>query len=194
MIKQITLAATTFVLSTSVNAALLERLDGLALYDTDLGITWDARLCGRNDGHCLHTRGGGWDNATLTAEQSTLGGFTDWQLPTISQLSHLYYEYGIGQGTESPFIGYFGGNYNIFSLWSSQYSSQGVDYRYWFNYKTSTPDSQRVGSVERDWYAYHVAVRLGDVEPVSQVPIPAALWLFGSGLLGLVGVARHRKG
>lgn len=28
---------------------------------------------------------------------------------------------------------------------------------------------------------------------VSAVPIPAAAWLFGSGLLGLVGVARHRE-
>ena len=28
---------------------------------------------------------------------------------------------------------------------------------------------------------------------VSQVPVPAAVWLFGSGLLGLVGVARRRK-
>jgi len=27
----------------------------------------------------------------------------------------------------------------------------------------------------------------------SQVPVPAAVWLFGSGLLGLVGVARRRK-
>ena len=28
---------------------------------------------------------------------------------------------------------------------------------------------------------------------VGQVPIPAAAWLFGSGLLGLVGMARHKK-
>jgi hypothetical protein len=28
---------------------------------------------------------------------------------------------------------------------------------------------------------------------VSQVPVPAAVWLFGSGLIGLVGVARRRK-
>ena len=28
---------------------------------------------------------------------------------------------------------------------------------------------------------------------VSAIPVPAAVWLFGSGLLGLVGVARRRK-
>jgi hypothetical protein len=30
-------------------------------------------------------------------------------------------------------------------------------------------------------------------EPPSSVPVPAAVWLFGSGLLGLVGVARRKK-
>lgn len=29
--------------------------------------------------------------------------------------------------------------------------------------------------------------------PVSPVPVPAAIWLFGSGLLGLIGVARRKK-
>lgn len=28
---------------------------------------------------------------------------------------------------------------------------------------------------------------------VTVVPIPAAVWLFGSGLLGLIGIARHKK-
>ncbi|VAW68715.1 hypothetical protein MNBD_GAMMA09-1860 [hydrothermal vent metagenome] len=36
-------------------------------------------------------------------------------------------------------------------------------------------------------YLYHLEGR------ISSVPLPAAVWLFGSGLLGLVGVARWRK-
>lgn len=33
----------------------------------------------------------------------------------------------------------------------------------------------------------------GDAGTVSAVPVPAAVWLFGSGLVGLVGVARRKK-
>jgi len=33
----------------------------------------------------------------------------------------------------------------------------------------------------------------GDVVTVEVVPVPAAVWLFGSGLLGLVGMARRKK-
>jgi len=28
---------------------------------------------------------------------------------------------------------------------------------------------------------------------VTLIPLPAAVWLFGSGLLGLIGIARRRK-
>jgi hypothetical protein len=35
---------------------------------------------------------------------------------------------------------------------------------------------------------------IGPFDPGPQVvPVPAAVWLFGSGLLGLVGVARRKK-
>ena len=37
---------------------------------------------------------------------------------------------------------------------------------------------------------YHV---WADWTPVAPVPIPAAIWLFGSGLVGLVGVARRKN-
>ena len=42
--------------------------------------------------------------------------------------------------------------------------------------------------VTQSWYA--LAVLPGDV---AAVPVPAAVWLFSSGLLGLLGVARRRK-
>ena len=47
--------------------------------------------------------------------------------------------------------------------------------------------------------AYRVAFITGnnvtevDVQIVSAIPVPAAVWLFGSGLLGLVGIARRKK-
>ena len=46
---------------------------------------------------------------------------------------------------------------------------------------------QRIGGKDRFNLVW--AVRTG----VSAVPIPAAAWLFGSGLLGLVGVSRRKK-
>ncbi len=39
-------------------------------------------------------------------------------------------------------------------------------------------------STNENWYAFTVG---------SAVPIPAAAWLFGSGLIGLIGVARRKK-
>ena len=46
-----------------------------------------------------------------------------------------------------------------------------------------------------DLYAltYSIPEFTQDSVSVSTVPIPAAVWLFGSGLLGLVGMARRKK-
>ena len=50
--------------------------------------------------------------------------------------------------------------------------------------------SQNTTSKSMSLYAW--AVHSGDVGTPT-VPVPAAVWLFGSGLLGLLGVARRRK-
>jgi hypothetical protein len=41
-------------------------------------------------------------------------------------------------------------------------------------------------------FYYAWAVQSGDVA-VLATPVPAAVWLFGSGLLGLIGMARRKK-
>ncbi len=45
-------------------------------------------------------------------------------------------------------------------------------------------------SISKNTSGYGWAVHSGDV---STVPVPAAVWLFGSGLLGLIGVARRKR-
>ncbi len=47
----------------------------------------------------------------------------------------------------------------------------------------------RTASKTNEFYAW--AVRPGDA---SAVPIPATVWLFGSGLIGLIGWARRKQG
>ena len=42
-------------------------------------------------------------------------------------------------------------------------------------------------------YNYDELGQIVVVQNLSAVPVPAAVWLFGSGLLGLIGVARRRK-
>ena len=61
---------------------------------------------------------------------------------------------------------------------------------YTLNYSATVPagDPSGFGGV---MYNFFLTGTVGAA--VSAVPVPAAVWLFGSGLLGLAGVARRRK-
>lgn len=68
------------------------------------------------------------------------------------------------------------------------YTYDGLNFAldYYWDYATDN-GSAFLGPLEVSQYHLHLE------GTVSSVPLPAAFWLFGSGLLGLVGIAKHRK-
>jgi hypothetical protein len=208
----------TFI-TVSANASLVGRLpitpggtDFQAAYDTVLDITWltNAGLSSL----------GNWDNRVGWADgldTANYLGFDGWRLASISvaaglptgtattvvdcsratemdcrdnELGYMFF-YNLG-GSESEDLtgnqtvdgvlltdvqtGYWSGtDYDSDRAWSFLFliGSQGD-----FDKSNSTPP----------WWA----VRDGNVG-AAVVPIPSALWLFGSGLLGLIGISRRKK-
>lgn len=206
------------LITLSANAALIGRLEispgsGIyqAYYDDQLDITWaaDANMNGRMD----------WYTANSWAAGLVIDGVSGWRLPnmdidnsggpqdcrflsrdtlasqaacTDSEYGHLYY-YGAGTthgsgvtySSPSPFS-------NIQSVyWSSTTETVGIrgDNAYVFVF---SGDFGPLFAL-KDGLAYAWAVYSGDVGNVNVVPVPAAVWLFGSGLLGLAGVAVRKK-
>ena len=169
------------------------RLGGLAYYDPNLNVTWvaDSNINGLMD----------WSTANTWAAGLTIGGVSGWRLPSAdangdgtvvdcndggvagcadNEMGFLYWEEGITTINPTPFTDVRSGVY-----WSATESSSDSS-RAWalgFNMGQLATNSKTGTN-----YAW--AVRNGDV---SAVPVPAALWLFGSGLLGLIGISRRKK-
>lgn len=168
------------------NANLIDNGGGL-IYDEDLNITW---LANANSGGTKN-----WDDALAWAASLDVGGTMGWRLPTAdtctgpscdAEFNHLFYN-ELGGSTGAPITG----NSSPFS------DIQGV---YWTN-EERTGDSAWIfyfGNAglagKRDW-AFKTnlvstwAVHYGNIS----VPIPPAILLFASGLLGLVGTTRRKK-
>jgi len=74
---------------------------------------------------------------------------------------------------------------------------------YQFDAVTLTPTliattEQGIGEITADAFGNIYALEGGSgptpiIHKISAVPLPAAVWLFGSGLLGLIGIARRKK-
>lgn len=185
------------VISASTSAALVDRGGGL-IYDTDLNITW---LANANANGLMN-----WDAAMTWAGNLSYGGFTDWRLPTAapacgssfncisSEMGHLFYtELGGVAGTS--IVTTHNSNYDLFQNFLSTWYWSGTEFaptpaaNAWaFSFGTGFQGA----GVKTGSEGLHraLAVHSGDI---GAVPIPAAVWLFGSGLLGLLGLARARR-
>ena len=196
-------AVTALVLSTSANAALVERLGGLAYYDDVADLTWltDAHAAGTNMN---------WTTANQWAADLVVGGNENWRLPsafnfdssgpcsgfncTDSELGSLFYNV-LGGIAGRPINQIHNSNYELFSnvmfnnnshYWTATGNADNTSWAWVIDMSSGEVDRFNVKTdLNLAW-----AVQSGDV---SAVPVPAALWLFGSGLLGLVGVASRKK-
>lgn len=213
-------AMLTIFVSLPANAALVSALSGQAVYDTDRDISWvaNANLAASNtfgvtgikaDGTMTWAKANEWITGMNTENYL---GFNDWRLPstlvpdngctnfdgspstnsqgldcTGSEMGHLFYnEFGAtrvtsvldtGSSTElAKFTNVQPSNY-----WSELGSSNAWRFLFSNGYQSSSSEFN---------FKFAWAVRSGDV---SAVPVPAAVWLFGSGLIGLLGFARRRR-
>jgi len=207
-----------------------------AYYDTTLKITWlaDANYAQTSgfdsDGQMI------WADANAWAAGLTLGGYTDWRLPTITPINGSSYNTVLSTNATTDFgfagsAGWVDGSGNPVSEMGHMYYvtlgnlgacapnnanpgscpakqpgyglSNTADFLnlqadgYWSGSELDSSwawasffggGGQFTGGKSKNKFAW--AVRSGDI---SAVPVPAAVWLFGSGLIGLLGLARRKR-
>jgi hypothetical protein len=93
--------------------------------------------------------------------------------------------------------GFWGTNFGGQTLFNNTVTGFGSDQLMSFIALGATDVSDLSGTPISNTFAgkWHINDATGTVSyvGVSAVPVPAAIWLFGSGLLGLVGISRRKK-
>jgi len=137
----------------------------LALFDDDTGLTGPALVIGQDGGHVVFSDNmdGSWDAEVFDMNNASGGSIT-------LLGGDANFELGISWNGGGLYWGDTG----------SSIQSSPDTYLIVFDGLVQTPDGPRRRSGST------LAVDL------APIPVPAAVWLFGSGLLGLVGVARRR--
>jgi hypothetical protein len=204
----------------NANAALVSRLNGQAVYDTDLNITWlaDASLSVSNtfgaSGVINPTGTMSWftaQNWLAAMNAANYLGFSDWRLPTTlypdencvalsgghnctgSEMGHLFYN-ELGGAADQAISTTHNANYSLFQNIQANYYWSGTEY-------TQSPTTPN----DNAWrFYFYGGVQLnsdkGDINAVwavrpgdvAAVPVPTAFWLFGSGLIGLLAFVQRQ--
>lgn len=191
MVKTLAAILVTLVLCTGglAQAALVDNGGGL-IYDPDLNITW-------YDAPNYNT--GVYGAYETWAAGLTAGGVSGWRLPTTpgtatgfineGEMGHLFYdELGNSAGSfanKGPFQ-------NLNAQYLGFYTSKTYDggNYYYFDFGNGGQYLANIGT----WYywIHGLAVHDGNIG-AAVTPIAPSVVLFGSGLVGLLGLRRFRK-
>ncbi len=210
------ICATFFLaLTTTAHAALVDKGGGL-IYDTDLNLTWlsnanAAAGSAFDDGTNTGDGGMSWASAVAWADSLTIGGGTNWRLPatadpdatcsgtgprgdscTGSEMGHLFYvELGgdpnstIVTSGDPTLLALFS-NIQANTYWSGTTEAGFADYAWTFTFSLGAQsDAFKTTNFLQAW-----AVHDGDV---SAIPAPGAVWLLGTGVLGLIANAWRKS-
>ena len=206
------------ILSASANAALITRLGGQAVYDTDRDITWlaDANLAASQSFGVSGLVAGGlltWDKSNewiAAMNASAYLGYNDWRLPMPlvpdsrcvspeaewllcngGEMGHLFYRELFVSPLDSVLLSPVAEELAKFT------NFQSAPYWYGLEYAANPAsawvfrfDNGNQNGFFKGNLAYALVVRSGDV--LAAVPTPTAAWLMLTGLLSLLGSARRR--
>ena len=196
--------ATALVLSTSVNAALLDF--GTFSTDDDTGLDWL---------DMSYTDGMSYNSVLAATNGGSLDG---WTIASSAQVVEMITNH-LGHAPVDGVNGHWDSlNYGVIDIQSmigSTYGTTGQNaYTVGYTSDNSLADPTRQLTLQFGWYTgnpgegYYRFDSWGSLsdetsdfigtflvrgDSLNAVPVPAAVWLFGSGLIGLVGVARRKK-
>jgi len=206
MKKILFIILSSFAIVTATQAALIDYGNGM-IYDDDINLTMMQDMnyvmtSGYDpDGHLTYQEAVAWVN------QLSFGGFTDWRLPSVTpcfdnnelcpglgELGHIYFD-ELGGTLWEPGLGWIQPDLSIFNNVLSGRYWAGPDFdlddlgysthAWWYSLVNGSQDSWPIDEL----FTEHVwAVRDG-----NPVPIPGTIWLFVSGLLGMLGIARLKN-
>lgn len=206
-------------LAGGVHAALIDRGlfdDGFGgsvnlIYDSTQDITWlgDANFgagsafddgISATDGHMS------WASAMAWAASLTVGGFTDWRLPTTlepdpscsnfpaasfgctgSEMGHLANADGVTTASPGPFINVQPGLGGFYWSGTDNFIAPAT-----LTWGVRFSDGVQVGIGKTSQTVHAWGARDGDVLASAPIPEPSTMLLFGTGVLGLIGYARRR--